>query len=579
MEKFQNNITTLNENHNKEIELEIKPNLRINNMVIKKNINRNASLINRWESFYKILRVTSYCLKALALFSEGITNSDKKKQIQEKAFSVAFLEKMENPNIIYPQHLEAAKLYHIPESQYTTFDEYDKLNKGLGLNENSKLAQLNPSITTDGVMRMQSRLDHHEFYPEQIRTPVILPKETKITEKIVLDTHKRFSHAGPEICLLVREIKLKYWITGGRREIRRCLKNCMNKNCRFPHLTVTKQLEANLPIGRRINEVFEYVSLDYCGNFFIKTDWRKQSIKSKITTKIWVLVIICHATRAIHLEMVYDHTTDQFLLALKRFVNRRSTPKVIMSDCEKEFIKGKSTVISTFDKLNNSTTHQRLSEELKIKWYHSTSRSPSHNGVCEAAVKIIKKQLYNALNGQLLNANEFYTLLTDVESCVNSRPLGAISESPDDGNIITITPNHLLHGKPLKPLPTEMYKGIEGLKRDKSLKEKWHTRQKIIENFWTAWKKEFLTDLRKYHNSIGEKENIKLNACVLILTEKITKRDWPIGAVNKLLYGRDGLVRSVEVRMPLKASDINPDGSYKTQYKLLTRGIEQIILL
>ena len=131
---------------------------------------------------------------------------------------------------------------------------------------------------------------------------------------------------------------------------------------------------------------------------------------------MWVLVIICHSTRAIHLEMVYDHTTDEFLLAQKRFVNRRSNPKVIHSDNAKEFIKGNSTIESMFDKLNNETTHQRLSQELKIKWYHSTSRSPSHNGVCEAAVKMIKKPLYNCLNGKILTANEFYTLLTDVES-------------------------------------------------------------------------------------------------------------------------------------------------------------------
>ena len=44
-----------------------------------------------------------------------------------------------------------------------------------------------------------------------------------------------------------------------------------------------------------------------------------------------------------------------------------------------------------FDRLNTTKTHRRLVEELKIKWYHSTSRSPSHNGQVEAAVKIIKK--------------------------------------------------------------------------------------------------------------------------------------------------------------------------------------------
>ena len=83
------------------------------------------------------------------------------------------------------------------------------------------------------------------------------------------------------------------------------------------------------------------------------------------------------------------------------------------------------------------------------------------------------------MNGKILTANEFYALLTDVESIVNSRPLGAISECPDDNNIITITPNHLLHDKSLKLLPLEIHKGLENEKREKSLKEKWILRQKI----------------------------------------------------------------------------------------------------
>ena len=200
----------------------------------------------------------------------------------------------------------------------------------------------------------------------------------------------------------------------------------MNKNCRFPNLSPTKQIEANLPITRAQNEAFESASADLCGHFFVKRDWRKSSPNSKETTKVWVLVIICHSTRAIHLEMVYDQTTSEFLLALKRFTNRRSTPKILMTDNAKNFIKGKSTIQSMFDRLNTAKTHRRLGEELKIKWYHSTSRSPSHNGQVEAAVKIIKKPLYNSLNGRILTANEFYTLLTDVESIVNSLPLGAI---------------------------------------------------------------------------------------------------------------------------------------------------------
>ena len=66
--------------------------------------------------------------------------------------------------------------------------------------------------------------------------------------------------------------------------------------------------------------------------------------------------------------------------------------------------------------------------------------------------------LNKTLNGQLLTETGFYTVLTDIEACVNSRPIGTSSESPDDNNILTITPSHLIIRRSLKPLPTEIYK-------------------------------------------------------------------------------------------------------------------------
>ena len=148
-----------------------------------------------------------------------------------------------------PTHLAAAKLYHIKEAQKRAFQDYSILASKDPIKESSKLAKLNPSMNSQGLIQMNSRLDHHTLYPEQIRTPIILPKEQAITEHIVLQIHQDNSHIGPEICL--REVKLQYWLLGGRREIRRCLKLCMNRNCRFPNLSPSKQIEANLlPIDR-----------------------------------------------------------------------------------------------------------------------------------------------------------------------------------------------------------------------------------------------------------------------------------------------------------------------------------------
>lgn len=57
--------------------------------------------------------------------------------------------------------------------------------------------------------------------------------------------------------------------------------------------------------------------------------------------------------------------------------------------------------------------------------------------------------MIKALKGSALTETAFYTILTDVDASVNSRPLAKLLESEDDENITFITPNHLILGWPL----------------------------------------------------------------------------------------------------------------------------------
>ena len=80
-----------------------------------------------------------------------------------------------------------------------------------------------------------------------------------------MTTAKKLSHGGPEVTL--RELKLQYWLLGGRREIRRVLKACPKRHCKHQNLIETKQKEAKLPVGRGQIGNFERVALDYAGFF------------------------------------------------------------------------------------------------------------------------------------------------------------------------------------------------------------------------------------------------------------------------------------------------------------------------
>ena len=57
----------------------------------------------------------------------------------------------------------------------------------------------------------------------------------------------------------------------------------------------------------------------------------KQSRRTRLTmgkTKWWGAMFTCLNTRAVPLEIVWDLTTDSFILALRRFCSRRRYPYV-----------------------------------------------------------------------------------------------------------------------------------------------------------------------------------------------------------------------------------------------------------
>ena len=75
------------------------------------------------------------------------------------------------------------------------------------------------------------------------------------------------------------------------------------------------------------------------------------------TQKVYICVFCCQSSRAVHLELLNDKTTEEFLLAIKRMANRRSMPLILHSHKAVELIKGKNQIKALYEKLNNAKTH------------------------------------------------------------------------------------------------------------------------------------------------------------------------------------------------------------------------------
>jgi hypothetical protein len=62
---------------------------------------------------------------------------------------------------------------------------------------------------------------------------------------------------------------------------------------------------------------FIKTGIDYAGPIYLKTG----TSRSKQRVKAYIALFICFTTKAIHIELVGDLTTESFLNALKRFIS------------------------------------------------------------------------------------------------------------------------------------------------------------------------------------------------------------------------------------------------------------------
>ncbi|XP_058789183.1 uncharacterized protein LOC131663100 [Phymastichus coffea] len=189
---------------------------------------------------------------------------------------------------------------------------------------------------------------------------------------------------------------------------------------------------ADLPKAR-VNEspAFCHTGVDFSGPIFIK----EKMFRNKSTLKTYGCVFVCLASKAVHLELATDLSTEGFLAAFRRFISRRGVPEHVYSD--------------------NGTNFVGAARELReIEWHFNPPLSPYFGGLWEAAVKSFKHHFKRVLKDQLLTYEQINTLLIEIEEVLKSRPLYTLSSDPNDP--LAITPAHLMIGRPFNVLPEKL---------------------------------------------------------------------------------------------------------------------------
>jgi len=112
----------------------------------------------------------------------------------------------------------------------------------------------------------------------------------------------------------------------------------------------------------------------------------------------------------------------------------------------------------------------------------------------ERMVKSTKRCLKKIIGSSLLSYEEQTTVLADVETVLNNRPLTYLEENDIE---TCVTPSHLHFGRRI--IHTEHHDNMHhNITRDEVTKRSKQLNS-VSDRFWKRWKNEYLLGLRQHH--------------------------------------------------------------------------------
>ena len=169
-------------------------------------------------------------------------------------------------------------------------------------------------------------------------------------------------------------------------------------------------------------------------------------------------------------------------------------------------------------------------------------RAPHFGGLWEAGIKSCKTLLRKIVGVQTLTFEELYTVLTQVEAALNSRPISPMSSDPNDLNVLS--PGHFLIGSPLDAWPD----ATDSKNLTLNPQQRWKLMQQLSRSFWTRWQAEYLNNLQHRSKWTKDVPNFQVGDLVLVKEDNNPPLVWPRARITRIFAGNDDVIRVVQLR-------------------------------
>ena len=463
------------------------------------------------------------------------TSSDWNRLRRQVAWLTRFTHFIRDRKTVHTGHLtledyDAATLSIAKIVQHAAYDQEIKDLKTRGeVRGSSKIASLNPMQDDHGVLRVKGRIASPPA-ADTARNQIILPRDHPATVLMVRHTHASIGHLGREH--LIARVRETFWIPQIRVLTRSVLGRCLV--CKKLNAKPMTQQMAPLPRSRMMayEPPFSYTGMDLFGPLYVK--------HGRGTAKRWCCLFTCLTTRSVHLELVHSMDTNDFIMCLRRFMNRRGEVTELRCDRGSNFVGGERELRESIEQWNQQQIVQELLQR-GCKWVFQPPTASSMSGIWERMVRSAKTVLKSILGAQVVTEAVLQTLLTEVERVLNGRALTANSDDPND--LQPLTPAHFLMQRKTICLPPGIFE-----KADQYHRRKWRQVQFLADLFWKRWLREYLPTLQARGKWRKVLPNLKPKALVLLVDDNVPRGCWKLGRVLEVFPGPDGLVRTAKVK-------------------------------
>ena len=413
------------------------------------------------------------------------------------------------------------------------------MNRSLTLTTDDKSLIRNLGLMIDsnlGLIRSRGRFQNADICMDA-KYPILMHPNCYISSLFILKCHKYVLHGGVQDTLSL--LRQELWIPRGRQSVKKIVSKCVvckrieGRPCRYPG-------PPSLPLSRVVLDVpFSKVGVDYSGPIMLT------GTKDNLPLKVYICLFTCTTTRAVYLDIAPDMTAYSFLLILRRFCANHSTPRLIISDNGSNF---RSSAKFIEDMLSDPAI-QEFSGNNRIVWKFIAPRAPWQGGFYERLIQTVKNCLRKVLLKKRINLDQLKTVLVEIQSRINNRPLSYIDDSRDI--LEPLTPSHLLYGRRINTFPHVITSDPSdpSYEDHNTLNERLNHLKKIIEHFKRVWKRDYLIALRERNYGSQKASNLtslKINDVVLVQSDSC-RGDWPLGRILDVHPDKDGIVRSADV--------------------------------